>query len=432
MNARPPSAPLPPGPRRQSLSRWLVVIGIGWILLGFPRTASAHPFLQNTWSVLVQTNRILMRVTGSVREVAASQGLALTPGTLELDAITGALPGHAEHLLEHLDVLADGNRLDGFLVDCQLLAEAEPELPGVADPLTEFERTRVGFDLEHPLPPGGPPGTLTLSQRVLADHPYAPGIPWDVTYTLEVRDGQRQVLARDLVGRDRPVTVRVAGSAAPGPGAPDPGMAPGDAAASGIQEVPPEPGIPGWPAFLRLGVHHVLTGYDHLLFLAGLALAARRVMDLMKILLLFTLAHSVTVTLAALGWVRAPAGLVEPVIAGSIVVVALHNVFRPETARGPVRLAMAFGFGLVHGLGFAGGLSDTLGDPTGWALAAAIAAFCVGVELGHLAVAAPAFGLLAGLRRGRQDGEDFLLRPGSLLVAGGGAYFLWAALRAAV
>ena len=108
------------------------------------------------------------------------------------------------------------------------------------------------------------------------------------------------------------------------------------------------------------GARHILTGYDHLLFLGALVLAATTLWDLVAVVTAFTVAHSLTLTLAALQIVRLPERLVEPVIAASIVCVGLQNIFWPRQARGYTRLAVAFVFGLFHGLGFAGGLLDVM------------------------------------------------------------------------
>ena len=100
------------------------------------------------------------------------------------------------------------------------------------------------------------------------------------------------------------------------------------------------------------GVHHILTGYDHLLFVAALALRAATLWDLIKVVSAFTLAHSLTLTLAALNLIHLPDAVVEPLISASIVFVAIQNVIWPEQARGGSRLAVALFFGLFHGLGF--------------------------------------------------------------------------------
>ncbi|HUG53484.1 MAG TPA: HupE/UreJ family protein [Vicinamibacteria bacterium] len=144
--------------------------------------------------------------------------------------------------------------------------------------------------------------------------------------------------------------------------------------------------------FLRLGFTHILPGgLDHVLFVLGLALLSSRPGPLVAQVSAFTLAHTLTLALAVYGVVSLPAGIVEPLIALSIVYVAVENVFRARA--GWTRLAVVFAFGLLHGLGFAGVLSG-LGWPEGRRLAALVS-FNLGVELGQLAVIALALGALA-------------------------------------
>jgi hydrogenase/urease accessory protein HupE len=189
-------------------------------------------------------------------------------------------------------------------------------------------------------------------------------------------------------------------------------------------------------------LHHVLTGYDHLLFLAALALASVSWRRLLGIIAVFTAAHSITVTLAALGWVSLPPSIVEPVIAGSIVFVSLENVLAPTRSQRSSRLVVAFAFGLIHGLGFAGGLREALPNGSSAQLALPILAFCIGVELGHLAVGAPLYGIFrAAVPRagspttpapaGSTPALHPVIRWGSVLTACGGAGYLWAALQSA-
>jgi hypothetical protein len=185
-------------------------------------------------------------------------------------------------------------------------------------------------------------------------------------------------------------------------------------------------------SFLKSGIHHVLMGWDHLLFAAALILAIRGFWEIFKIIGVFTIAHSITVTITALrGEPLLPAEIVEPVIAGSIIVVALENLLRKNSALSARRLWVAFAFGLVHGLGLGGALVDSMkelsGSSTGWA----IAAFCVGVEIGHLCVVAPLSGVLKiGRDAGGEKFHRAALTCGSILIALGGCYYLLAALGA--
>ena len=169
--------------------------------------------------------------------------------------------------------------------------------------------------------------------------------------------------------------------------------------------------------FLRLGVEHILTGYDHLLFLAALLLPGGRLVTLLKIITAFTAAHSITLALAVLGVVTIPGRLVECVIAASIVWVALENVL---LARAPSRRwLVSFLFGLVHGFGFASTLT-TLDLPSR-NLALALLGFNLGVEAGQALVVALLLPLLLWIRRWQW--EPRLVRAASLTVAAVG--FAW-------
>jgi hypothetical protein len=183
--------------------------------------------------------------------------------------------------------------------------------------------------------------------------------------------------------------------------------------------------------FLHHGVMHILTGYDHLLFVSALVLAALSFWEMFKVIAAFTLAHTITLATSALTGFMLPAYVVEPIIAGSIVFVALENILWPTHAHGRLRLAVAFGFGLVHGLGFAGGLRAAMGDLGLGAMLTALAAFSVGVEIGHLVVVLPLFGLLK-LGDVKWDGvfRRTTVRYGSIAISLAGAYYLIHALGA--
>ena len=161
--------------------------------------------------------------------------------------------------------------------------------------------------------------------------------------------------------------------------------------------------------YVHEGVRHIWTGFDHMLFLLSLLLPAVLVrgdrdwrpsasfrgslVDVAKVVTAFTLAHSITLSLAAVGVVALPSRVVESAIALSVVLAALNNL-RPIVANG--RWLAAFGFGLLHGFGFAGALAD-LGLPT-HSLALSLAGFNVGVELGQLAIVAAFLPIAYALR----------------------------------
>lgn len=148
--------------------------------------------------------------------------------------------------------------------------------------------------------------------------------------------------------------------------------------------------------YLKLGVEHILLGFDHLLFVLALLIIARGTWLLVKTITAFTIAHSITLALATLGFVHVPAKPVEAVIALSIVFVAVEIVY---SYRGRQSLAqrvpwiVAFAFGLLHGLGFAGALSE-VGLPSGH-IPVALLFFNVGVEIGQLLFVGAVFALVA-------------------------------------
>ncbi|MBI5361757.1 MAG: HupE/UreJ family protein [Planctomycetes bacterium] len=162
-------------------------------------------------------------------------------------------------------------------------------------------------------------------------------------------------------------------------------------------------------AYLHLGIEHILTGYDHIAFVLALILASRRVRSLLVVVTAFTLAHSLTLASAAMGWFDLPGSVVEPVIALSIAWVGARNLF----AEPPKRLwPEAFGFGLVHGLGFAGALRATLAaEPD---TLRALFGVNAGVELGQLAIVASVVLLLRIVARTRAEHERATLAPAGL------------------
>lgn len=147
--------------------------------------------------------------------------------------------------------------------------------------------------------------------------------------------------------------------------------------------------------FLSLGVKHILTGYDHLLFLLGLLLVARGFVSALNIITSFTIAHSITLAVATLNVVQIPSRIVEPLIAASIVFVGIENLLRGDIPN--ARRMVAFGFGLIHGFGFASALREA-GIGSGVGIVLPLFSFNLGVELGQIMVAAAALPIIWKLR----------------------------------
>ena len=196
--------------------------------------------------------------------------------------------------------------------------------------------------------------------------------------------------------------------------------------------------LSGFLGFVRLGAWHIWIGLDHILFLVALALPSvlyrdekgwrpvadfrRALFNIFMIVTFFTLAHSITLSLAALEVVNLPSRLVESVIAASIAVAALHNIFPRYHGR---EWAFAFVFGLFHGFGFATVLSD-LGLEAKY-LVLSLLGFNAGVEAGQIAIIAAVFPVLFLMRRRDWYSRSFLW-IGSLVLAA--VALIWLAERA--
>jgi hydrogenase/urease accessory protein HupE len=171
--------------------------------------------------------------------------------------------------------------------------------------------------------------------------------------------------------------------------------------------------------FIPIGVHHILIGPDHILFLIGLLLMGGSWMALVKIVTAFTLGHSLTLSLAALGIVTPPARVIEPAIALSIVFVGADNLMRGSGR--DVRAWVALAFGLVHGFGFANVLREfgLPGEALGWSLFS----FNFGVEIGQLAIVLVVATALATIRRQSEATGYRVARAGSVVVIAAGTYW---------
>ena len=174
-------------------------------------------------------------------------------------------------------------------------------------------------------------------------------------------------------------------------------------------------------SYLKQGFEHILPeGLDHILFVLGLFLLCRAWKPTLIQVTTFTAAHTVTLALATLGYVSAPADIVEPIIAASIAVIALENIFRPTY--GKFRIILVFVFGLIHGLGFAQRLIDER-IPSG-SIVSSLLGFNLGVEFGQLAV----IGLAIAATFWIKDEEKYrgwVVIPASTLIAVAGLFWAY-------
>ena len=169
--------------------------------------------------------------------------------------------------------------------------------------------------------------------------------------------------------------------------------------------------------FLLWGMHHILIGYDHIAFLLALLLGARKISEMIRVVTSFTVAHSITLLLAATDVIRLPSRVTESLIAASIVYVAMENYFIKDAKH---RWVLTFAFGLVHGLGFSSVLRERLQDID--SIAGPVVSFNLGVELGQIAILLVVFPVLAWVRKSADP--DAAARRQRLLVRIGSAPIL--------
>lgn len=364
-------------------------IAILFCIVFFPAIALAHPISQGALDVELSPNNLHVRARVPVEEVLIANAFATTSNAATL---ADAWREHGNYFLQHFQITADNQALTGAVTHW-----------------AEEGSNHIVYDLDYPL--SALPKQLGFRQNLLNGFLYAPGNPWEATFVVRIRE-QGKHLHEGLLLTSKQV-LNVGNTSTMDGG--DRQMIFGD--------------------YLWHGVMHILKGYDHLLFITALVLATVTVWDLIKVVTAFTLAHTITLTLSVLGIVRLSSAIVEPMIAASIVFVAITNVVWPQRSRGWIRLVTAFFFGLFHGLGFAGGLIDAMEGMSGIAVSMAIVAFSLGVELGHQMVVLPVF---AGLKLARFTRTDEpsrnklalnMVRIGSLLISVAGTVYLVAALK---
>jgi len=334
-------------------------------------------FLQTTRALSVVI--IFMAASGAAR--AHNPGLSSATVTLEEQEITALLafnPQDLEALLEHepgsvpLETL--GRRALALSIDGAALAPARVTA-------STGENNDVELRVRFPRSPGA---TLAITSVLLGE------MPTGHRQILRVQTAAGKLLASGLLSASE------ASSIVPLPAS--------HALPTGHDD--PATFVPHtFVEFLKLGVEHILTGYDHLLFLFGLLLVCDRFGRAIRIITAFTIAHSITLALATFDVVTLSPDVVEPLIAASIVYVGVENLIRGREVKW--RTALTFAFGLIHGLGFAGVLREIGVGRDGSGVLVPLASFNLGVEMGQLAIAAVVLPVIWQLRK----------RPGFLRIA---------------
>jgi hydrogenase/urease accessory protein HupE len=350
------------------------------------------------------------------RVLAHDPGISTAQGELRADVlvlVTGFAPADAQFLLPvELRTEDKWDEADFELVRAHLLTIA-PLLWDVRsgdsrlvprDAKVELlPGDNVSFQLVFPRGPTGGPLTLRA--------PKIPDLPSGHRQFVVISDERGSVLTKKLLkAQDFVIEVPAGGPIVPAVG--------------------PTPQVPVTPAtdyptaweFIKLGVEHIWTGYDHLLFLFALLVVCRSFRSIVGIISCFTLAHSLTLALATLNIVNLPSRWVEAAIAASIVYVGVENLWRRgEEPKG--RWALTFAFGLVHGFGFASVLRDLGVGAGAQGIGMPLFTFNLGVEVGQIIIAAVVLPLVWQLRK-----REWFVRRGvatlSLIVACAGLYWL--------
>lgn len=168
--------------------------------------------------------------------------------------------------------------------------------------------------------------------------------------------------------------------------------------------------------FLVLGIRHIATGYDHILFLLGLLIVGGSLKSALKIITAFTVAHSLTLALATMNLITISPRIIEPLIAVSIIYVGAENILHRNLEK---RWLLAFGFGLVHGCGFATALRDLGIGADGAGIGVPLVAFNLGVEMCQLTIAALVLPLIWKLNSYPQFGRRFVPASSAVIAVAG-------------
>jgi hydrogenase/urease accessory protein HupE len=382
---------------------WILGFSIfSWTII-FGDKGYAHPVAQGAMIIRVSPVDLEIVARVSVEEVFVASALSRRPDAS--DSLSELWMAHGKYLLQHFHLFVAGQLLEGVLI------KAQPPSEG------KSSSDQAVYTFSYRLPKNaGPTSTVELREDVLEGLDYAPGNPWTASYVVSIEHSDRDIREGLLLDRQQSLSFPVGGYS---------------------EEENSETGRISWvqvlTEYFAHGLWHIFTGYDHMLFMGAIALAACSIIDLIKVVSAFTLAHSITLTLSVLNVVRLPERIVEPLIAGSIVVVAVQNVLKPAQARGWIRLGVAFFFGLFHGLGFAGGLLEAMAGLPAVAIGIALVGFSLGVETAQQAVVLPTFlviKLLHSARPTRSQPESAALvrRFGSIGIAICGVFYLCEAL----
>jgi hydrogenase/urease accessory protein HupE len=340
-----------------------------WFLaaIALARSAAAHPVPFSYLDVQIQPSAVDVALVAHIFDLAHDLGISPSDRLLDASLVGERQQAMQTMLAPRLRLVADGRALDGEWTGLEILRE----------------RQSLRFHIRYPV--SSTPGTIAVDTVMF---PYD---PMHQTF-VNIYEGDTLTSQMILDGRHSHLDY-FAGSR------------------QGVWAVVKK--------FVPAGVHHILIGPDHLLFLVGLLLLGGSIRQLMIVVTSFTVAHSITLSLAALNIVTPPARLIEPAIALSIIYVGADNIL----AKGgrDVRGWIAFTFGFVHGFGFANVLREM--DLPRRALGWSLFSFNVGVEIGQLFVVVLVATAFTMLRARSEWSRRHLVFAGSVVVMAAGAFW---------
>jgi hydrogenase/urease accessory protein HupE len=329
--------------------------------------ANAHPVPFSYLDVRIESGVINVTLVAHVFDIAHDLDITPPEELLKADVARARTPSMTALLGPRIALAADGRPLT-------------PVWSPTSEVLPDRQSIRFQIRYEPPAAPGSIQVTATM-------------FPYDPNHQTFVNVYEGEALTQAILDRGRPTFEYFAGTR------------------QGVTAVIRK--------FVPAGIHHILIGPDHLLFLIGLLLLGGTVRQLLLVVTSFTIAHSITLSLAALNIVSPPARIIEPAIALSIVYVGADNLL--AAGGRDVRAWIAFAFGFIHGFGFANVLREM--DLPRRALGWSLFSFNIGVEIGQLAVVVAVAFLLSMVRSRSESAGRRVAFAGSLVVIAAGAFW---------
>jgi hydrogenase/urease accessory protein HupE len=357
------------------------------LIIFFCGTAYAHPVAQGGISIIRDDHSLTVQLRVSTEQIAVWNSYNADDLGDNEEAI---LKSHAAYLRKHFKLRISGEEIE------------IPELFPKDNSASETSMRGFSMVINHPELKSRcwPDCSVELYQDFLHEFEYAPGNKWEAIFAVEEPGGGSPLLLRSMQW----LAISEYGEK------------------STLADT--------FKNFFGHGLHHIMSGYDHLLFISALILGAASFWRMVVAVTFFTLAHTITLILSVLRIIVVPQDIVEPIIAASIIVVALLN-FSKRSRR--ISYIPAFCFGLFHGLGFAQGLIESLADIPNVVLTSALLGFSIGIEFGHQIVIIALFGLLYFIRKLRGPGVSeitpiYLRNIFSIAIALAGVFYFMTAI----